>query len=364
MNYGSVDPTALAGIGVALFAFFVIFYVWVALALASVFTKLGEQGYKAWVPVLNGITLFRLGGVNPLWMLTFLVPVVNVAGAVQMIVAIIAINKRFGTGVGMTVLAIFFSPIWASILGFGSAVPIGGVPRSAAAAQPAFSPAAALAVPPAPARWSPAPVASAPPAAEAPVISVQSVAPATPVAQSKTWAPPITTVPGFDSSARVAPAVVPLIAEPLASPATNSVVTSANTSAHAPELQPSVEDENPDFDKTVVAPRAKKEIWTLLPEGGAPITVTKSAALLGRNPSSTAAETQLIAVPDPSKTVSRTHARLRLADGAWTIVDLNSTNGVYLLSEAGDETEVEAGVPTPIGSSFRLGDLTIQISRG
>ena len=114
----------------------------------------------------------------------------------------------------------------------------------------------------------------------------------------------------------------------------------------------------------MVAPRKKKEAWTLLPEGGSPIKLTKSAALLGRNPSSTAADTQLIPVPDPSKTVSKTHARLTLADGVWTIVDLNSTNGVYLLSEAGEESEVEAGVPTTIGSSFRLGDLTIEISKG
>jgi hypothetical protein len=156
---------------------------------------------------------------------------------------------------------------------------------------------------------------------------------------------------------------VPPLVEPIPTPITNSVVNSVNTSAQVAELQPSVEDENPDFDKTVVAPRKKKETWSITPEGGVPIKLTASAALLGRNPSSTAADTQLISVPDPSKTVSKTHARLTLADGVWTIVDLNSTNGVYLLSPSNDETEVEAGVPTTIGDSFRLGDLTIRISK-
>ena len=191
------------------------------------------------------------------------------------------------------------------------------------------------------------------------MISAPPAAPDTPVASANPWAPPITGVPGLDVTPPVAPVVVPPIVDPIPTPVVNSV----NTSAQVAELQTSIEDENPDFDKTVVAPRKKKEAWTILPEGGAPISLTKSAALLGRNPSSTAADTQLISVPDPSKTVSKTHARLTLADGVWTIVDLNSTNGVYLLNEAGDETEVEAGVPTTIGDSFRLGDLTIRISK-
>jgi len=392
-SYGSVDPGALAALSVAYFAFFVIFYVWMALALSKVFTKLGEQGFKAWVPILNNITIFQLGSVNPLWILVFLVPFVNIVGVVMMIIAINNINKRFGKGAGMTVLAIFFSPIWASILGFGSAVPIGGAPRAAVAPQAAFTPPAAAASA-APAAWSavpaappapPAPAAApfAPPAAPVPPAPPQAVSappappaapevppivvtdpPAAPAAAaSNPWAPPISGVPGLDLNKPAAEVVVPPLVEPIPSPVSNSVVNSVNTSAQVAELQPTAEDENPDFDKTVVAPRKKKESWTIVPEGGAPITLTKAAALLGRNPSSTAADTQLVSVPDPSKTVSKTHARLTLADGVWTIVDLNSTNGVYLLSAAGDETEVEAGVPTTVGSSFRLGDLTIQISK-
>ena len=188
------------------------------------------------------------------------------------------------------------------------------------------------------------------------MISPPPAAPSTPVTNANPWAPPITGVPGLEVTP---PVVVPPVADPLPTPVTNSV----NTSAQVAELQPSIEEENPDFDKTVVAPRKKKESWTITPEGSTPIALTASAALLGRNPSSTAADTQLISVPDPSKTVSKTHARLTLADGVWTIVDLNSTNGVYLLSAAGEESEVEAGVPTTIGESFRLGDLTIRISK-
>lgn len=361
-NYNSVDTSTLIGISVAYLAFFIIFYVWMALALSKVFTKLGEQGFKGWVPIVNTITIFRLGGVNPLWILIFLAGPAAVVGSVMMIIAINNINKRFGLGVGMTVLAVFLAPVWASILGFGSAVPIGGVPRPAVETPPAPFGAPAPAV--APAAWSPAPpappaviVPPAPPAVIVPpVVSAPPAAVSTPVASANPWAPPITGVPGLDLSK---PAVVPPLVETLAALVTNSV----NTSAQVAELQATVEDENPDFDKTVVVPRKKKETWVIVPEGGVPITLTKSAALLGRNPSSTAADTQLVSVPDPVKTVSKTHARLTLVDGVWTIVDLNSTNGVYLLSDGNDETEVEAGVPTPIGEAFRLGDLTIRISK-
>lgn len=403
-NYGGVDASALVGIYIAYFAFIIILYVWSALALSKVFTKLGEQGFKAWVPILNNVTFLQLGGQNPIFVLFLFLPFVSIVGLIFMIIAANNINKRFGFGTGMTVLAVLASPVWASILGFGSAVPIGGVPRAAAPAS--FAPqAAAPAAPATPAAWSaglppapPAPAAPSAPAAavpppppppvapvapvavvpaapitEAPAAAIEPItetpappiveAPVTaaaPAAPGNPWAPPITGVPGLDISTPAAPVVVPPVSEPIAAPVVNSV----DTSAQVAELQPTVEDEEPDFDKTVVAPRKKKETWTIVPEGGSPISLTKSAVLLGRNPSSTAPDTQLVSVPDPSKTVSKTHARLTVTDGVWTIVDLNSTNGVYLLSEDGDETEVDAGVPTVVGDSFRLGDLTVRISKG
>jgi len=41
--------------------FYAIVYVWFAFALSKVFAKVGEPTWQAWVPVVNLITIFRLG---------------------------------------------------------------------------------------------------------------------------------------------------------------------------------------------------------------------------------------------------------------------------------------------------------------
>lgn len=97
------------------------FYVWASAALAAVFSKLGEPGWKAWVPVYSSFVLFRLGGVAPLWAITLFLPLVNVVGFVFSIFAIHSISKQFGKGTGFTVLGVLLTPIWSSILGWGRA---------------------------------------------------------------------------------------------------------------------------------------------------------------------------------------------------------------------------------------------------
>ncbi|HEY9423336.1 MAG TPA: DUF5684 domain-containing protein, partial [Microterricola sp.] len=97
------------------------FYVWASAALAAVFGKLGERGWKAWVPVYNSFVLFRLGGVAPLWAITLFLPLINIVGFVFSIFAIHSISKQFGKGAGFTVLGVLLMPIWSSILGWGRA---------------------------------------------------------------------------------------------------------------------------------------------------------------------------------------------------------------------------------------------------
>ena len=52
-------------------------YVWLALALAAVFRKSGEEAWQAWVPVLNLVVLLRLGGLSGWLLLLALVPVLG-----------------------------------------------------------------------------------------------------------------------------------------------------------------------------------------------------------------------------------------------------------------------------------------------
>ena len=133
----------------------------------------------------------------------------------------------------------------------------------------------------------------------------------------------------------------------------------------APEPEAAFDEPDGDFDATVIV-RKRSASWTITPEAGAAIALTGDVVILGRNPSANTQTSgaQLVALDDPSKTVSKSHARITRDGDAWSIVDLKSTNGVYLLDAAGTETELEAGVSTPLTESFKLGDLVVRISKG
>ena len=113
------DPVVLTVVSIPVV---VILYVWVAAGLAAIFRKAGEEEWRAWVPVLNAIVLFRLGGMSPWFLLLAVVPVLGplVLLAVFAVVSY-RVNRAFGAGIGMTVLAILLLPVWTSILGWGPA---------------------------------------------------------------------------------------------------------------------------------------------------------------------------------------------------------------------------------------------------
>jgi hypothetical protein len=109
---------------------------------------------------------------------------------------------------------------------------------------------------------------------------------------------------------------------------------------------------------------AENAVWILTQEHGAPIPLTERAALLGRSPAASPSPgVQLVEIADYDKSVSKTHARLVLTGETWSIIDLSSTNGVYLPTSDGQELELEPGVETVLGESFRLGDVTITLRK-
>ncbi len=69
--------------------------------------------------------------------------------------------------------------------------------------------------------------------------------------------------------------------------------------------------------------------------------------VLGRAPRAGAGEGR-ITVPDEQSGVSRTHARMSLRGGLLTVEDLGSTNGTYLVDEAGVETRCPPHEPMPV----------------
>ncbi|MBP1078316.1 hypothetical protein JOD63_002284 [Microbacterium terrae] len=251
--------------------FYAAVYVWASLAFAAVFRKSGVEGWKAWVPILNTVVLFQLAGLSPWLLLLLLVPVLGqIAFLVVFAMAMYRLSVAFGYGMGMAVLGFLLCPVWATIVGFGSARWVGhetvgsGVRRASSAIDdppplptftahtsatvdvsgfaprtPVYSP-----VPPAPtadsaepgeppatlprsvqapaAGWAPPPLPSGPADAASGIPPIPPIPPA-PVAADAAAAVPAAAAPSAASPAEAAPA---------------PVSAAARARAAAPEAQP------------------------------------------------------------------------------------------------------------------------------
>jgi hypothetical protein len=99
--------------------------VWAVLVIIGwwkIFEKAGEAGWKAIIPIYNIYVLLRIVG-RPGWMVIgFLIPFVNV---ILGVIVMGDLAKSFGKGFGFVLGLIFLTPIFAIILGFGSATYLG-----------------------------------------------------------------------------------------------------------------------------------------------------------------------------------------------------------------------------------------------
>jgi hypothetical protein len=87
-----------------------------AVALWRVFTKAGQPGWAAIIPIYNYYVILKIVGRPGWWLLLYLVPVVNV---VILVIVANDLSKSFGHGVGFTLGLVFLSIIFYAILGFG-----------------------------------------------------------------------------------------------------------------------------------------------------------------------------------------------------------------------------------------------------
>lgn len=91
-------------------------------AMWRVYSKAGEPGWAAIIPIYNIIVLFKIVG-RPLWWIILLfIPLVNF---VIMIMLYLDIAKSYGKGAGFGLGLIFLAPIFWLILGFGDARYVG-----------------------------------------------------------------------------------------------------------------------------------------------------------------------------------------------------------------------------------------------
>ncbi len=124
------------------------------------------------------------------------------------------------------------------------------------------------------------------------------------------------------------------------------------TSVSALYTRPEVpsDDDFDALDRTIVA-RRKRIPWALIAPDGATVDLTSSVVILGRRPAGChAADAQLVAIADETRTVSKTHARLELRGDTWYVTDLESTNGVLFATLMGTEVEAPPGEEIEAGS--------------
>ena len=97
-------------------------------------------------------------------------------------------------------------------------------------------------------------------------------------------------------------------------------------------------------------------------------TVVSTALFIGRNPTRAVGdvEGELLSVNDTTKSVSKTHALLEVVQGQLFVTDLDSTNGVYVVSDEADDVQAAPmqRTPVPPGSDLELGEFLIQVERG
>jgi hypothetical protein len=112
----STDYVAASG-GVGGLIFSLVIFVIMIAAMWRIFTKAGEEGWKAIIPIYNIVVLLKIVGRPWWWLVLMLIPIVNI---VVGIVVMNDLSKSFGHGVGFTLGLIFLPFIFYLVLAFGS----------------------------------------------------------------------------------------------------------------------------------------------------------------------------------------------------------------------------------------------------
>jgi hypothetical protein len=118
----TVDSGAFAAVA-GLMAFIWIFVLIIAvigiIANWKIFTKAGEEGWKSIIPIYNYVTLLKIVGINPLWILALLVPFVGgIAGLILSIATYLRLSQGFGKSTGFAIGLIFVPFVFLLILAF------------------------------------------------------------------------------------------------------------------------------------------------------------------------------------------------------------------------------------------------------
>ena len=105
------------------------FYVLIIVAQWKIFTKAGQEGWKALIPIYNVVVLYKIIGLSPWLLLLYLLSVVPVVGWIisiaLSIVSTVKLAKAFNQSTAFIFGLLLLSPIFQMILGFGKAEYVG-----------------------------------------------------------------------------------------------------------------------------------------------------------------------------------------------------------------------------------------------
>jgi hypothetical protein len=112
---------AAAGAGIFGLMFLLFFFAFIVLMIASIwkiFTKAGQPGWAAIIPIYNMYVLIQVAGKPGWWLLLCFIPIVSI---VIGIIVIAGVARNFGKDIAFVLGMIFLPFIFYPVLGFGSA---------------------------------------------------------------------------------------------------------------------------------------------------------------------------------------------------------------------------------------------------
>ena len=113
-----ISGGAAAGIATGIMIVYLAILLLAIISMWKIFTKAGEPGWAAIVPIYNIIVLLKISGKPAWWFILFLIPFVNIIIAFMVCINLAQnFGKSTGFGIGLALLGFIFAPI----LAFGDA---------------------------------------------------------------------------------------------------------------------------------------------------------------------------------------------------------------------------------------------------
>ena len=107
-----------SGMGMVGLVIYLAIIVLLVVSMWKVFTKAGQPGWAAIIPIYNIVVLLKIVGKPLWWIIGFIIPIVNFVVA---ILVAVALAKAFGKGVGFALGLVFLGFVFFPILAFSEA---------------------------------------------------------------------------------------------------------------------------------------------------------------------------------------------------------------------------------------------------